>query len=194
MNDQTIQDLEEEIDLTQYTAEEIEGMILRTRDRKLAKIAELEASIGSLDGEERLLAETLRAGLLYEVEDIRNMIDGPSKDGSSDLPDFTPEMEAVYEQSCLRYVEGLTEEETHEEAVSNQAVQEAIDAMLKEVMSKVGMDILNHPKLARSVIKDTDIPWMLAIFVMGDPGAREAYYKGSNLDKRDLEILRSYEQ
>ena len=54
MNDQEIQNMEEEIDLSQYSTEEIEGMVLRTRDRKLAKIAELEASIASLEGDEKL--------------------------------------------------------------------------------------------------------------------------------------------
>ncbi|MDD7424052.1 MAG: hypothetical protein PUK31_03490 [Candidatus Methanomethylophilaceae archaeon] len=194
MNDQEIQNMEEEIDLSQYSTEEIEGMVLRTRDRKLAKIAELEASIASLEGDEKLFAETLRASLLYEVEDIRNMIEGSVKVNATDLPEFTPEMEAVYEESCLKYVYALTEEEAREEAISNQVVQGAIDSMFKEIMSKVGMDILNHPKLARSVVADTDIPWMLAMFVMGNPAAKEAYYKGTNLDRKDIETLKYYEQ
>ena len=53
---------------------------------------------------------------------------------------------------------------------------------------------LNHPKLARSVVKDTDIPWMLGVFVMGNAEAKARYLSGSTLDKKDLEEIRKLDQ
>ena len=52
----------------------------------------------------------------------------------------------------------------------------------------------DDPKLARSVVKDTDIPWMLGVFVMGDTEAKARYLSGSTLDKKDLEEIRKLDQ
>ena len=103
-------------------------------------------------------------------------------------------MDALYDEACLGYVDSLSEDEAREEAITNQIVQGAMDALYKEVMSKIGMDILNHPKLARSVVKDTDIPWMLGVFVMGNAEAKARYLSGSTLDKKDLEEIRKLDQ
>ncbi len=182
----------EEIDLNQFRTEELEEIVMRTLERKSAKIESLREEIPQLEGHEKAVAETLLTTMLYEVKDIRTVIDGSEDD--EELPPFTEEMDSLYDEACLGYVDSLTEDEAREEAITNQIVQGSMDALYKENMSKVGMDILNHPKLARSVVKDTDIPWMLGVFVMGNAEAKKRYFEGSTLDKKDLDALRKLDQ
>ena len=182
----------EEIDLNQFRTEELEEIVQRTLDRKSANVESLRNEIPNLDGHEKAVAETLLVTMLYEVKDIRTVIDGTESD--EELPPFTEEMDALYDEACLGYVDSLSEDEAREEAITNQIVQGAMDALYKENMSKIGMDILNHPKLARAVVKDTDIPWMLGVFVMGNAEAKARYLEGSTLDKKDLEAIRKLDQ
>ena len=192
MTEQDMQEMMEEIDLNQFKTEELEEIVQRTLERKTAKVESLRKEIPTLEGHEKDVAETLLVTMLYEVKDIRKVID--DSDDGEELPQFTEEMDALYDEACLGYVDSLSEEEAREEAITNQIVQGAMDSMYKEIMSKVGMDILNHPKLARSVVKDTDIPWMLGVFVMGNSEAKTRYLSGSTLDKRDLEEIRKLDQ
>jgi hypothetical protein len=192
MTEQEMQEMMEEIDLNQFKTEELEEIVQRTLERKTAKVESLKQEIPTLEGHEKAVAETLLVTMLYEVKDIRNVIDGSEPE--EELPPFTEEMDALYDEACLGYVDSLSEEEAREEAITNQIVQGAMDALYKEVMSKIGMDILNHPKLARSVVKDTDIPWMLGVFVMGNAEAKARYLSGSTLDKKDLEEIRKLDQ
>ena len=192
MTEQEMQEMMEEIDLNQFKTEELEEIVQRTLERKTAKVESLRKEIPTLEGHEKDVAETLLVTMLYEVKDIRKVID--DSDDGEELPQFTEEMDALYDEACLGYVDSLSEEEAREEAITNQIVQGAMDSMYKEIMSKVGMDILNHPKLARSVVKDTDIPWMLGVFVMGNSEAKTRYLSGSTLDKRDLEEIRKLDQ
>ena len=192
MTEQEMQEMMEEIDLNQFRTEELEEIVQRTLERKTAKVESLRKEIPTLEGHEKDVAETLLVTMLYEVKDIRKVID--DSDDGEELPQFTEEMDALYDEACLGYVDSLSEEEAREEAITNQIVQGAMDSMYKEIMSKVGMDILNHPKLARSVVKDTDIPWMLGVFVMGNSEAKTRYLSGSTLDKRDLEEIRKLDQ
>ena len=192
MTEQEMQEMMEEIDLNQFRTEELEEIVQRTLERKTAKVESLKKEIPTLEGHEKDVAETLLVTMLYEVKDIRKVID--DSDDGEELPLFTEEMDALYDEACLGYVDSLSEEEAREEAITNQIVQGAMDSMYKEIMSKVGMDILNHPKLARSVVKDTDIPWMLGVFVMGNSEAKTRYLSGSTLDKRDLEEIRKLDQ
>ena len=192
MTEQYMQEMMEEIDLNQFKTEELEEIVQRTLERKTAKVESLKQEILTLEGHEKAVAETLLVATLYEVKDIRNVIDGSEPE--EELPPFTEEMEALYDEACLGYVDSLSEDEAREEAITNQIVQGAMDAFYKEVMSKIGMDILNHPKLARSVVKDTDIPWMLGVFVMGNTEAKARYLSGSTLDKEDLEEIRKLDQ
>jgi len=187
-----MQEMMEGIDLNQFRTEELEEIVQRTLERKTAKVESLRKEIPTLEGHEKDVAETLLVTMLYEVKDIRKVID--DSDDGEELPQFTEEMDALYDEACLGYVDSLSEEEAREEAITNQIVQGAMDSMYKEIMSKVGMDILNHPKLARSVVKDTDIPWMLGVFVMGNSEAKTRYLSGSTLDKRDLEEIRKLDQ
>lgn len=187
-----MQEMMEEIDLNQFKTEELEEIVQRTLERKTAKVESLKQEIPTLEEHEKAVAETLLVTMLYEVKDIRNVIDGSEPE--EELPPFTEEMDALYDEACLGYVDSLSEEEAREEAITNQIVQGAMDALYKEVMSKIGMDILNHPKLARSVVKDTDIPWMLGVFVMGNAEAKARYLSGSTLDKKDLEEIRKLDQ
>ena len=192
MTEQEMQEMMEEIDLNQFRTEELEEIVQRTLERKTAKVESLKKEIPTLEGHEKDVAETLLVTMLYEVKDIRKVID--DSDDGEELPLFTEEMDALYDEACLGYVDSLSEEEAREEAITNQIVQGAMDSVYKEIMSKVGMDILNHPKLARSVVKDTDIPWMLGVFVMGNSEAKTRYLSGSTLDKRDLEEIRKLDQ
>jgi len=192
MTEQEMQEMMEGIDLNQFRTEELEEIVQRTLERKTAKVESLRKEIPTLEGHEKDVAETLLVTMLYEVKDIRKVID--DSDDGEELPQFTEEMDALYDEACLGYVDSLSEEEAREEAITNQIVQGAMDSMYKEIMSKVGMDILNHPKLARSVVKDTDIPWMLGVFVMGNSEAKTRYLSGSTLDKRDLEEIRKLDQ
>ena len=192
MTEQDMQEMMEEIDLNQFKTEELEEIVQRTLERKTAKVESLKQEIPALEGHEKAVAETLLVTMLYEVKDIRNVIDGSEPE--EELPPFTEEMDALYDEACLGYVDSLSEDEAREEAITNQIVQGAMDALYKEVMSKIGMDILNHPKLARSVVKDTDIPWMLGVFVMGNTEAKARYLSGSTLDKKDLEEIRKLDQ
>lgn len=192
MTEQEMQEMMEEIDLNQFRTGELEEIVQRTLERKTAKVESLRKEIPTLEGHEKDVAETLLVTMLYEVKDIRKVID--DSDDGEELPQFTEEMDALYDEACLGYVDSLSEEEAREEAITNQIVQGAMDSMYKEIMSKVGMDILNHPKLARSVVKDTDIPWMLGVFVMGNSEAKTRYLSGSTLDKRDLEEIRKLDQ
>ena len=192
MTEQEMQEMMEEIDLNQFRTEELEEIVQRTLDRKSAKVESLRNEIPNLEGHEKDVAETLLVTMLYEVRDIRTVIDGTESD--EELPPFTEDMDALYDEACLGYVDSLSEDEAREEAITNQIVQGAMDTLYKENMSKIGMDILNHPKLARSVVKDTDIPWMLGVFVMGNADAKARYLEGSTLDKKDLEAIRKLDQ
>ena len=120
----------EEIDLNQFRTEELEEIVQRTLDRKSAKVESLRNEIPNLEGHEKDVAETLLVTMLYEVRDIRTVIDGTESD--EELPPFTEDMDALYDEACLGYVDSLSEDEAREEAITNQIVQGAMDTLYKE--------------------------------------------------------------
>lgn len=183
-------DTMEEIDLSQFGTEELEGIVRRTLERKVAKVESLKEEMASLEGHKRDLAEALLVRMILDIEDIRYVIDGTLGELEMEVPESTSEMEDLFEEACLEYSDSLTDEEAFEELVTLQVIHGTIDSILREFMYKVGMDLLNHPKLARTVTKDTDIPWILGLIVMSEELTKNRYFERSNLDKRTLDEIR----